>query len=117
MNDHITCTAPDCKRHQPAEHMWLPERKARAVANGGKRVDVSDFPKFALCGRHGHLLRKENVRVYRYADEVKREAESAERRVSEASNWKPFADRFVLKTKQKGNGATPTPRDGSASAP
>jgi hypothetical protein len=84
--------------------MWLPERKALAAANGGKRVALMDFPKFALCGRHGHLLRKEGVRVYRYADEVKRERESEESREAEAKSWGTFAERFVVKAKSQGNG-------------
>ncbi len=104
MNDNIRCTAPGCKKCLPPEAMWLPERKALAAANGGRRVESSDFPKFALCGRHGHLLREEGVRVYRFADEVKRDREAQERRQADTLSFKPFAQRFVSQTKPQGNG-------------
>ncbi len=101
---HIACTFEStgtdgvvvrCKKHLPAEHMWLPEWKARQNANGGKKVFTEDFPKFALCGRHGHLLREAGVRVYRFAEEVKRE----ESRKADLLSFQPFADRFTGKVK------------------
>lgn len=105
MNDNIRCTAPGCKKCLPPEAMWLPERRALAAANGGRRVESSDFPKFALCGRHGHLLREEGVRVYRFADEVKRDREAEGRRQADALSFKPFAQRFVVQTKPQANGS------------
>lgn len=100
----IACTAPGCRKCLAPEAMWLPERKARETANGGKRTEPVDFPRFALCGYHGHLLRQEGVRVYRYADEVERERKADMRREAEQLSWKPFADRFVMKTKPDGKG-------------
>ena len=94
-NDNIQCTAPGCRKCLPAEHMWLPERKALVRANEGKRVTVTDFPRFALCGRHGHLLRQEGVRVYRLSEEVARERKVTETRSADQLSWKPFASRFV----------------------
>lgn len=74
----IACTAAGCKKVLPPESMWLPEWNALAAANGGRRVPVSDYPKHALCGRHGHELRQLGVRVYRYSVSVER-AEETER--------------------------------------
>lgn len=105
MVDSIRCTAPGCKRHLPAEQMWLPERRALTAANGGRRVELADFPKFALCGRHGHLLRKEGVRVYRYTEEVEREWKLAAERQSQAVSWQSFAQRFASQAKPTGNGS------------
>lgn len=100
----IPCTAPGCRKCLAQEAMWLPERKAREAANGGKRTAPVDFPRFALCGYHGHLLRQEGVRVYRYADEVERERKDDQRREAEQLSWKPFAERFVTKTNAQGKG-------------
>lgn len=94
----IVCTAPGCKKHLIAEHMWLPERRALAIANDGKKVFVVDFPRFALCGNHGHLLRKEGVRVYRYSEELERDRRAEEDRAVDALSFKPFAQRFVAQT-------------------
>ncbi|MEY4745192.1 MAG: hypothetical protein RL272_1137 [Candidatus Parcubacteria bacterium] len=108
----IPCTAPGCRKCLGPEALWLPERKAREAANGGKRTGPADFPRFALCGYHGHLLRQEGVRVYRYADEVEREAKADRRRDAEQLSWKPFAERFVIKTtaQSKGDGKPRAPR-------
>lgn len=101
---NIACTAPGCRKCLGPEAMWLPERKARETANGGKRTAPADFPRFALCGYHGHLLRQSGVKVYRYAQEVEREAKADQRREAEQLSWKPFAQRFVDKTKPQGKG-------------
>jgi hypothetical protein len=96
--DTIKCTVPGCKKAHSAESMWLPERKARAIANGGRRVTLAEFPKYALCGYHGHLLRQTGVKVYRYSVEAERERAEAARRQSEDLNFRHFAQRFVDKT-------------------
>ncbi len=109
----IACTAPNCKKSLAPEAMWLPEWKAMLAANGGQRLAVSDFPKYALCGYHGHLLRKEGVRVYRYEDSVRRETEREDRRKAEQLPWTHFAQRFVQQTKPGGgNGRRPRSDDG-----
>ncbi len=93
----IKCTVPGCKKTLPAEAMWLPERKARAAANGNRRVDLADFPCFAHCGHHGHLLRQTGVRVYRYLDEVKLEEAELERQRAKEAEFKAHAQRFFVK--------------------
>lgn len=99
----IACTAPGCKKCLPPEAMWLPERKARQAANGGTRVEPADFPRFALCGYHGHLLRKSaEIKVYRYLSEVEYERKADERRKAEETTWKPFAELFAPKATQRG---------------
>lgn len=113
--EKITCTAPNCKKCLKPEELWLPELKALSRANGGVRVDVEDFPKFALCGYHGHLLRQSGVRVYRYLPSVEHARKAAERRASEDLSWKPFADRFAPKAKSGGKAPAKGPgrgRDG-----
>lgn len=110
----IACTAPQCKKSLPPEQMWLPEWKALVRANGGQRVTVADFPKFALCGHHGHLLRQSGVKVYRYLDSVRREEARDERVRVEGMAWKPFAERFAPKadgSEKRPNGPRPG-RDG-----
>ena len=94
-NENIKCSCPGCKKCLAPDAMWLPEHKALVVANGGKPVTLADFPRFALCGYHGHLLREEGVRVYRYLSSVEREKAIEERREAEQLNWRPFAQRFV----------------------
>jgi len=94
MTDTIRCTVPGCKKDLPPESMWIPEWKALMAANGGRRVPLADLPKFALCGHHGHLLRKEDVRVYRYAETVDRERQQAQRRTAEDLSFRHYASRF-----------------------
>lgn len=96
VNEMLKCTVPNCRKALPPEAMWLPEWKALAAANGGKRVPASDFPKHALCGRHGHMLRKEGVRVYRYLESVAR----AKKEEDDRGSFKSFASRYVAKTEQ-----------------
>jgi hypothetical protein len=67
---------------------------ATGSQRGGKRTFLVDFPKFALCGHHGHLLRQEGVRVYRYGDECEREEGFAKEREAQEMKWAPFAERF-----------------------
>lgn len=93
----IQCTVPGCTKCLPLEAMWLPARGARETANGGKRVELADFPRFAVCGYHGHLLRKTGIRVYRYAEEVERERKAEEHRKDEEKAFSSFAERFVQK--------------------
>lgn len=95
--EKIRCTVPGCKQANPAESMWLPERRARNAANGGKRVELADFPKFAHCGYHGHLLRQKGVKVYRYSVEVEREEAEVARRAAEDAWFKAHAQRFYVK--------------------
>lgn len=90
----LKCTAPACRKVLPSEHMWLPEVKAMAYANGGTHVAVEDFPKYALCGYHGHLLRKSEVKVFRYQQSVEREQAFHAQRQTQELTWAPFADRF-----------------------
>lgn len=104
MSEKISCVAPGCVKCLPPEAMWLPERAARQTANGGRRVELADFPAFALCGYHGHLLRKSGVRVYRYAEEVAHAEKAAEHRKAEELSFQPFAQRFVQKAKPQGKG-------------
>lgn len=99
----LKCVAPGCDKALLPKEAWLPELVAMRRANGG-RVQTDDFPKFVLCGRHGHLLRQEGVRVYRYLDTLERELKRGEERQAEAMTFKPFADRFVVKTDRAGKG-------------
>ena len=93
----IKCTVPGCKKSLPAEAMWLPERKARAAANGDRRVDLADFPNFAHCGHHGHLLRQTGVRVFRYSEEVRIEEAELERQRERDAEFKAHAQRFYVR--------------------
>ena len=102
MADTIRCTVPGCTKNLPAESMWIPAVKALQAANGGRRVALVDFPSYALCGHHGHLLRQEGVRVYRYAETVERERQDAEHRTAEALSFRHYAQRFVPTTKTRG---------------
>ncbi len=105
----IHCTVPSCKKAGPAESMWLPERKARAAANGDRRVELADFPKFAHCGYHGHLLRQTGVRVFRYSEEVRLEEAELERQRARDAEFKAHAQRFYMK---QGEWAKTRHRDG-----
>ena len=108
--DKIRCTYPGCRKANVAEQMWLPERRARNAANGNARVALADFPKFAHCGYHGHLLRQTGVRVYRYSAEVEREEAETARQQSEEARLKAHAQRFFVK---QGVWAKTAPRDGT----
>ena len=92
----INCTAPGCKKAFEAKEAWLPANEALKQANGGRHVAPDDFVKFALCGYHGHLLRKEGIRVYRYLDSVERTKAAEARRQTEELSFKPFAARFKV---------------------
>lgn len=83
----MKCTAPGCEKKLEEKTAWLPGLAAMKIANGGHAVEVKDFPQFCLCGKHGHLLRKEGVKVFRYLDTVKL-AQDRE------MTWRPFANRF-----------------------
>lgn len=103
----MKCTAPGCSKNLRSEEAWLPEMAAMVRANGGQGVGSGDYAKFCLCGKHGHLLRQEGVRVYRFLqtlDFAKRREERAE---AERMTWKPFADRFVAKTSRPAKQAQP----------
>ena len=103
----MKCTAPGCAKTLRPEEAWLPETAAMVRANGGQAVGLADFPKFCLCGKHGHLLRQSGVRVYRFlqtADFAKRREDRAQ---ADKLAWQPFADRFVAKTSQPANQAKP----------
>ncbi len=88
------CTAPKCGFSGIAYAMWLPSSEAMQTANGGKRVALEDFPKFAICSKHGHLLRKTGIKVYRFQQSVEREEAFRARRASRGQQWNAFADRF-----------------------
>ena len=102
MAELIRCTVPGRTKELPAESMWIPATKALQAANGGRRVALVDFPKYALCGHHGHLLRQKEVRVYRYAETVERERQDAKRRTAEDLSFNHYASRFVSVTKPRG---------------
>lgn len=85
--EKMKCVAPGCNRHLDEKTAWLPSVAAMRQANGGRTPEVADFGKFALCGRHGHLLREEGVKVFRFEPTVKRERDRE-------LTWKPFASRF-----------------------
>lgn len=102
--EKIKCVVPNCKCTGEQKHMWLPEWSARKRANNGKYVGLAQYPEHALCGRHGHLLRKKGVRVYRYLDEVTRENARLEKlRRQEQSQFGTFADLYVEKPRQNGS--------------
>ena len=78
MNSYdIRCSAKHCDKILPPELLWLPERKTLTATNGGRSVDVTEYPRHALCGPHGHELRRTGVRVYRYCQSVERAEEAA----------------------------------------
>lgn len=99
----IPCSVPECKKCLRPEEAWLPELKAMRRANGGKRVETADFAKFALCGYHGHLLRQEGVRVYRYQASVEFAEKSQAKREEEDLKVKAFLGRFAMRTKTDGS--------------
>jgi len=92
----LSCTVPQCGTKGLSERMWLPEMVALRRANGGRPVALEDLPKFALCGKHGRLLRAEKVRVYRFDANV----EFAKKRAEERLTFQPFAKRFLPKDRQ-----------------
>lgn len=103
----MKCTAPGCAKSLRPEEAWLPELKAMARANGGRSVVLAEFPKFCLCGKHGHLLRQSGVRVYRFLQTAEFAERREERARAEQLTWQPFADRFVDKTKRQTKPAKP----------
>jgi len=103
----MKCTAPGCAKILSPEAAWLPEMAAMVRANGGQSVGSADFAKFCLCGKHGHLLRQEGVRVYRFLQTLDFAKRREERAQAEQLTWKPFADRFVAKTSRPANRAQP----------
>jgi hypothetical protein len=103
----MKCTAPGCAKALRPEEAWLPEMAAMVRANGGQVVGSVDFAKFCLCGKHGHLLRQEGVRVYRFLQTVDFAKRREERAEAERMTWQPFADRFVAKTSRPANQAKP----------
>ncbi len=103
----MKCTAPGCAKALRPEEAWLPEMAAMVRANGGQSVGSADFGKFCLCGKHGHLLRQEGVRVYRFLQTVDFAKRREERAEAERMTWKPFADRFVAKTSRPAKQAQP----------
>ncbi len=100
----IQCVAPDCRVCGPSKHMWVPERKARERANGGKRISSADLVKFALCGKHQSLLRKQakGVKIYRLSEEIAREAGFERRQRESEQRFDTFASLFT--DGGKGNG-------------
>ena len=86
----MKCTAPGCEKQLNEKSAWLPSLTAMKIANDGHQVEAKDFPRFCLCGKHGHQLRKEGVKVFRYLDTVKL---VEDREIT----WRPFADRFKRK--------------------
>jgi len=111
METKLKCTAPGCDKCLPPKAMWLPEWKALCAA-AGRRVGLADFPKFALCGHHGHKLRQSGVRVYRYLQSCERQEAYEARRQSEDLSWQPFADRFRPKQAERKAGGQPGRRRG-----
>ncbi|KPJ85352.1 hypothetical protein AMJ57_03430 [Parcubacteria bacterium SG8_24] len=102
-DNRIPCSFPECQKSLRPEEAWLPEIKALRRANGGQRVEVDDFARFALCGHHGHLLRQEGVRVYRYLSSVEFAEQAERRRKAEDLKIKAFAGRFVMRTRADGD--------------
>jgi len=90
----MKCTAPGCAKDLRVEEAWLPEMAAMVRASGGTAVSSADFAKFCLCGKHGHLLRQEGVRVYRFQQTVDFAKNREERAKADELSWKPFAERF-----------------------
>src|SRR3989344_4390677 len=63
----LKCTFPNCcKARLEPNRAMVPAMQAVRNANGGQPVTVADLAKFALCGRHGHMARKEGVQVFSY---------------------------------------------------
>lgn len=89
----MKCVVPQCGKELSEESAWLPSLSAMKIANKGQAVEPKDFPCFCLCGRHGHLLRKEGVKVFRYKDTV----QLAEKR---EMTWRPFAEQFKKKKEE-----------------
>lgn len=97
--ENMKCTAPNCSKVLSPEATWHPEWRAIAAANGGRRPPLVELNRFALCGWHGHLLRKEGVRVYRLSETLKRERDRREALASQGKGWQAFASKFAPKAK------------------
>ena len=95
----IQCTVPQCSVQGAPESMWLPEWRAVRRANGGRPVPTVDFPKFALCGKHGRMMREgSGVRVYRFSECVASVTAQEEREAAERTHFRTFAQKFVIPT-------------------
>ena len=81
----IACSMPHCGVLGLPEAMWLPAWDALRRANGGKAVPVGDLAKFALCGKHGRLLREEKVSTFRFDHALTGAKKQEERRKAEDS--------------------------------
>src|SRR3989344_4080125 len=62
----INCTFPSCKSRLEPNQAKVPAIEAIRNATG-KPVTVADLAKFALCGRHSHVAKRECVQTYSYA--------------------------------------------------
>jgi len=94
----LKCVGPECGKFLTEQLAWLPGFAAMRRANKGRSVRMEDFSKFTLCGRCGHLLRKEGVRVFHYAKTVACE----EKRIADQKAvFKPFADMFKPKEERE----------------
>jgi len=87
----MKCVGPECGKSLTEQSAWLPGFAAMRRANKRRPVRMKDFSKFTLCGRCGHFLRKEGVKVFRYASTVAREQK---RIADQRATFKPFADMF-----------------------
>lgn len=94
----IQCTVPQCRVKGAPETMWLPEWQAMRRANGGKPVATADLPKFALCGKHGRMLREGGVRAFRYSSCVASATAVEERQAEERTHFAAFAQKFATPT-------------------
>lgn len=99
MNE-IRCTAPHgTPKILTLADSWIPEWRVVEEANGGRRPPLAELANFAICGQHGHLLRKEGVYVYRLAETLKRERARREELASQGKQWQVLVTRrFVPKT-------------------
>ena len=94
----LKCVGPKCGKSLTEKSAWLPGFAAMRQANKGRPVRMKDFHKFTLCGRCGHFLREEGVKVFKYASTVARE----EKRIADQkATFKPFADMFKPPTKDE----------------
>ena len=94
-NVKLKCVGPECGRSLSEQSAWLPGFAAMRRANNGRSVKMKDFSIFCLCGRCGHFLRKEGVKVFHYAKTVAREKK---RIADQKATFKPFADMFKPKS-------------------
>lgn len=74
----LNCTFPSCNARLEPNQAKVPAIEAIRNATG-KPVTVEDLAKYALCGRHSHVAKREGVQVYSYAGT----AALLERRVAE----------------------------------